>query len=373
MSNTAASSQTTDDVLFSATTERIDQLYRSKIEALELNIKTINQILDWIKTAGSALAIGLAMLGWWFGNSYSSATENAQKAASSAFERQFFKNTENAKDFSELKTKYDSAISSLQKIEKDLKGYAELRNVIGNVENFDPLELYASLDKEIDYRYEKSSSYGDPNNKTNINETVFDPPFRQKSAFVFDRLLKAVKDDAKNGKPKVEVVTLFNAAANASKMDMDFVSLELMEAANSLDKSKSPENSARLIRQRLTMSRITSEEAIQAIQEIITNTRGFQFTHVLSEAFNIGIKTAQPVRIARIMTEKTHPALWSTSFSKLIAARLYLMGETSKDWDEGEKLFNEGIDLIKNEPSSVPWRKESMREARQIMKKMQDS
>jgi hypothetical protein len=370
MNTTSSNASKENESLSSPKIQDIEQLYRSKIEAIELHSKTINQILEWMKIGGGALTIGIAILGWWFGNSYSTATENAQKAASSAFEREFFKNTENAKDFTALKTKYDTAIQSLKKIETDLKGYSELRNIIGNVENFDPLELYASLDKEIDQRYERSKLYSDPEAQVKINETVFDPAFRQRASYVFDRLLKAVKEDTKNGRPKVEIITLFNAAANASKMDMDFVSLELMEAAARQDKSNSPENSARLIRQRLTMSRISSEEGIQAIQLAIMQTNGFNMDQVLAEAFNIGIKTAQPARVAKIINEKLQKNLQSTSYAKLISARLYLMGSTESDWKEGERLFHQGVELMQREPNTVRWKGDSLIEIKRLMKEI---
>lgn len=188
---------------------------------------------------------------------------------------------------------------------------------------------------------------------------------------MFERLLKVVRDDLKNGKPKVEIVTLFNAAANASKMDMDFVSLELMEAAVNQDKSKSPENIARLIRQRLTMSRISSEDALSEIQKVLAQTGGFNMDQVLAEAFNIGVRTAQPTRVARVIQDRLPSRLASSSYAKLIRARLMLMGSTTEDWTSGEMLLKEGLAAFQGEPNSVRWKGDSMKEILRIQKLME--
>ena len=343
----------------------LEARYSARLEALEIRKETIEQLVNWIKYGGSTVAVGLALLGWWFGSSYSEATNNAQKAASSAFEREFFRNTENAKDFSDLKQKYEAAIASLTKIVSDLKGYVALREIVGKVENFDPLELYSALDQEIDLRERKTRQYT-TSGDTPITETTHDPAFRQKAAFIFQRLLNVVREDAKSGKPKIEVITLFNAAANAAKVDMDFVSLELMEAAVAQDKSKTPENEARLIRQRLTMSRISDEQSLAAMREVIRRTSGFNVHHVLSEAFNVGLRTANPAGMGRMIMDELPNDLKSTSYAQLIAARLLSMGNNAADWTPASTLKAKGVAALHSEPKTVRWHSSSLSEARRL-------
>ncbi len=343
----------------------LEAKYSARLDALEISRATVDSLLAWVKFGGSFVAAVLALLAWWFGSSYSEATTNAQQAASSAFEREFFRNADNARDFSELRAKYEAAIKDLAAVESQLRGYAALRDIVGKVENFDPLELYASLDQEIELREKRTRAYS-PDGTISISETLYDPGFRQKAAFVFQRLLTAVKEDAKTGKPKVEIVTLFNAAANASKVDMDFVSLELMEAAATQDKSKSPENEARLIRQRLTMSRISDDEALRQIQDVIKRVEGFNIHHVLSECFNIALRTADPAGMARMIQRELPKDLHLVSYPMLLSARLLYMGSTQKDWEDAERLKGLGIRALSQEPTSVRWYQSSQAELRRL-------
>ena len=80
---------------------------------------------------------------------------------------------------------------------------------------------------------------------------------------------------------------LFNAAADASKIDLDFVALQLMEKASSISNGELPEIEARLIRQKINYSVITKNEALVSIKEVLGRVTGYDLHHVVSEAFNI--------------------------------------------------------------------------------------
>lgn len=340
--------------------------YEARLDALEISRSAIGGLITWITWGGGAFAVGLSCLAWWFGHSYSEATANAQKAASSAFEREFFRNAENAKDFNLLRKKYEQAITDLEKVEADLKGFVALRDLVGKVEEFDPLELYLALSAEIQQREAQTRNYSLNSKDNKISETIYDPAFRQRAAFVFQRLLKAVNKDTEKGKPRVDVVTLFNAAANASKIDMDFVALELMEVAVAQDKSKAPDNEARLIRQRLGMSRISKEEALKALEVVLTRTTGFDLSLVISEAFNIGIHTNKPIETAQLISKHLPSELQRTSYALLVRARLMLMGATQAEWDEGERLKKQGLSALKLEPTSTRWHEHSLGEIMEL-------
>ena len=61
---------------------------------------------------------------------------------------------------------------------------------------------------------------------------------------------------------------------DASKIDLDFVALQLMEKASSISNGELPEIEARVIRQKINYSVITKNEALVSIKEVLGRVRG---------------------------------------------------------------------------------------------------
>lgn len=247
-----------------------------------------------------------------------------------------------------------SIILDLEKSKEQLRGYAILTDVANSARGFDPLVEYYELDNEISFRVNKLKELlngGD----IDIKETSKCAEFRQRAAIVFERLLEVVQNSDKTGIHKVEVNTLFNASANASLIDLDFVALALMEVSGRLSKGGRPEISSRLVRQKLMMSSITNEEAIREISEVIKMTNGFDLHLVVSEAFNIGMMISDPRRMSNLIDSAISPNLKNISYTRIARSRLLSMGSNSADWDEADKLYFAACTALKDEQPSARW------------------
>jgi hypothetical protein len=206
-----------------------------------------------------------------------------------------------------------------------------------------------------------------------ISETTLDVEFRQRAAVVFERLLEAVRLGKQEGQtPKVGSVTLFNAAANASNADLDFVSLQLMQAAFEMTSGRAPEIASRYIRQQLTMSLISPDEAKERIASVLANTSGYDLHLVVSEAFNIGVHISDPAGMATLIIDGLPENLRGISYVLVNNARLNLLGSTPEHWVAAEQLYSNGIRAFAKESPTTRWYESSKNELAGILKQRPD-
>jgi hypothetical protein len=242
-----------------------------------------------------------------------------------------------------------------------LSGYVALAETAEVASRFDPLVEFYEMRAEVKKRRPLTiaSRMG---KQVDTSETTDDPIFRQRAAVVFERLLEAIKTDQTSKANRLGTVDLFNAAAVASEADMDFVSVQLMEAAASLDVDIPVEIEARLIRQQVSLSRITDQKAIERLKAVMQRTTGYDVHLVASEAYNICQKIARPSETAKLVMDHVSTELRNNSYVLLNGARMMGMGSQQEDWDIAKDWAIKGVSAFLGEPKSVRWYESSQEE-----------
>lgn len=340
--------------------------YEAKVDNLATDRKSFEDLIRAATWVGGIASVLLVVFSFFIGKSITDIQSVAKTSANNAFQDAIRERTAEGVKIEGMVEKSFKILDSLKNMEKSLEGYVRLLGVAESASSFDPLIGYYSIDREIDERSLKTRYLFSGDSQIKMEETTRDQQFRQKAAVIFEKLLASVREDKKTGNIRFEVETLYNAAADASKIDMDFVSLELMEMAFAIDKKASPVIEARLIRQRLSMSRISPEEALSKIQTVLSKTKGHDVHHVVSEAFNIGIIISDPSGMAELIRNNLPNDLFNVSYVKLNQARLFLMGNSEEHWSRGKKIACKGVLLMEKEVSSAPWYENSEEEIMKI-------
>lgn len=353
--------------------QRISDKYQDRLDAIAIEKRSFEWSIQILTAFGGIIALAGAIGAYRFGKSFKELRDIVREDASATFRREFFGNKDQLEDVAKLKNEYESARITLESITQDLKGYSALAEAARRASRFDPLVEYFTLDREIDVRSEKTMAMRDGDTSISISETTHDVEFRQQAAVVFERLLEAVRLGKQEGQtPKVGSVTLFNAAANASKAGLDFVSLQLMQAAFEMTSGRAPEIASRYIRQQLSMSVISPVEAKERIASVLANTSGFDLHLVVSEAFNIGLRISDPTGMATLIIDSLPENLRGISYVLLNNARLYLLGSTPEHWVAAEQLFINGIRAFAEESPTTRWYESSQTEIKRILKERPD-
>jgi len=171
-------------------------------------------------------------------------------------------------------------------------------------------------------------------------------------------------------------------------MDMDFVALELMRRANKFsngdwldrllkdeewpEQLQGVEIAARYVRQLLSMDEITYEEAKKAITAVMRTANALNLHLVVSEAFNIGLKTASPSRMADLIRENLPEHLQNVSYVLLNSARLKYLSGLPEHVEEGEELFLSGLEAFAKETPAARWFEHSAQELASILQEDPD-
>lgn len=347
--------------------ERIADKYTDRLEALESERRAFDDLTTAAWWLGGILVAGLAGFGIFFGKSASDIRKDLTEQVEAKLNALVALETEQGTDLGKLVEKAKDANTALSRMESDLSQYALLKTVIERSESFDPMIAYYSVDREIDKREARTKELLQGKEGIDISETTRDPDFRRKVGLIFEELLAAIEKDNESGFNRFTSVFCFNAAANASKMNLDFVSLKLMEHSVSISSKFEPESQSRLIRQKLASSTYSPEEALAEIRTVLKKTNGFDVHHVAAEAFNIGLRLSRPVELADLCIEALPEPLTRVSYVQLNCGRLYRMGDSSTEWDKGAKLLKAGLATLRSEAPTARWYEYSFQELAAIM------
>ena len=346
----------------------LEKAYAEKLEALTLNWKTLENaiwISGWVGIVVIGLAAIFAVMGY---KSLKEVSTDAKNAATAEVDKSFRDKSGIVGDLIEEAKKANVVVSQLEEIKSQLSKYVLLNETIHSATSFDPMIDYRPLRYEIEHRRAKLIEMITINPNTSPEETTLNPEFAARAAAIFERLLKAAKEDASKGTQRLSTVDLFNIAASASEADLDFASIEFMEIAAKQDKSLAPEIEARLIRQRLAASRIDRAEAKIAIGKVLTRVNGFDLNLVVSETFNIGLHSANPVSIATTIDKNLPEQLNTISYPLFVRAQLLFMGDKIDDWKQADALALAGIAALRSEAVEARWYDSSLKELRKLIR-----
>ena len=336
--------------------QRISDKYLARLDALAIEKRSFEWSMQIFPALAGVFTVAGAFVAYRFGKSFKELTDSAREDAAATFRKEFFGNADHLEEVATLRNKYETAKASLEVISQELKGYSALAETARRASGFDPLVEYFTLGQDIDIRSEKTTAMRAGDTKIQISETTLDVEFRQRAAVVFERLLEAVRRGRDAGQtPKVGAYTLYDAAANASKADLDFVSLQFMQAAFEMSSGRAPDIASRYIRQQLTMSAITAEEAKERIGDALANTSGYDLHLVVSEAYNVGMRISDPAGMANLIESRLPAGLRGISYVQLNNARLRLLGNTAEDWAAAEQAYCKGIRTFSNESNTARW------------------
>lgn len=354
--------RSTEEKAVLALSEKYEAQWRARADQLETERKALDTLIFAAKLVGFvvvSIALGLT---FFVGKSLSDLHSEARETALSAFDSALREKSKVSESLEKTAQNLQSSNRSLKEIEEELKGYASLRDVAEIAQGFDPLANYYNIRQEIQERVLKTKKMLQGDDSINQENTTYSLEFRQRAAVVFEGLLSAVRDDTASEKNRLSGNDLFNAAANAAEADLDFVALELMEIAAKIDNGIRPEIEARLIRQRLAGGRINPAEAREAIGTVLEKVTGFDLHLVVSEAFNIGLHTADPAGIAYLIDSRLRPELKAASYPKLNGARLLFMSIDKEDQKNGKEWYCDGLEALLREVPTLRWYSDSMDE-----------
>lgn len=362
--------------------QRIGDKYADQLGGLQQREQALNWFLYTVSGFGFVVLGGAAIASWRFGKSQSEfrdrqdqrfddqrteINDTLNQRIESFLDQLVRGANKDGNDLEELKNIASSTVDELDEITSDMKGFRALLDVGETAVQFDPLIGYFSVDREIDKRETLTKQMLRGDDSIDVADTIRDESFRQKVAVIFKRLLEEIERDEEAGDHRFDSSTCYNIAANASKMEMDFVALKFMKHASKRSKQSNPEIEARLIRQRFSMHEITADEAISALSKPLADVSAQDIHLVVAEAFNIGLRSGNPVGVAEVTIRDTKEELSDVSYISLNAGRMYLFGGTSKDWARGRELIEKGINSLEKEPASVRWYTHSWQELAQVL------
>jgi hypothetical protein len=359
--------------LETALEQRVADNYLARLDALAIEKRTFEWTVWIFTTLVTMFAVAGAFVAYRFGKSFKDLRDSVREDAVTTFRKEFFGKADQIEDVTQLSKEYEIARASLETITQTLKGYAALAEAAGRASGFDPLVEYFSIDRELDQRYDRTRAMfnGDPS--VTVLETTHDKDFRQRAAVVFERLLEAVRLGREEGQtPKVGANMLYNAAASASKAELDFVSLQLMQTAYEMSAGQAPDIASRYIRQQLSMSVISADEAKASICDVLEKVSGYDLHLAVSEAYNIGLHIADPSGMADLIGSCLSDNLQGVSYVLLNQARLRLKGNTAEDWASAENDCSKGLESFKNESPTARWYKHSGEELSNILRERPD-
>lgn len=334
--------------------------YGARLDAMAMDRTTFETAVtaaQWLGGIVTLLVLGFAVFA---GKSLHDVQKAARETAINAVDTVIREQNAEHKNLLEVFKLADRSLTNLREMERQLAGYADLLTVAKTASGFDPLQGYHAIRHEFDGRRRNSIKLFQGDTSIDLADTTSDPAFRQRAAIVFDGMLKEVAATKGTGLSKLSTVDLFNAAADASQGDLDFVALQLMEAAVELDKSVAPDLRARLIRQRLSMSRITRSEAKDEMGKVLHTAEGFNLHLVVSEAFNVGMQTADPAGMATRIATDLPEHLRDVSYSRFARARLLLMSDNAADWERAIATSRQGLVALLSESRTARWYSHSL-------------
>lgn len=341
----------------------MDAQYTARLNAMEMERASFDTLIlsaKWLGGLASILLLGFAFIA---GRSLREIRETSKNEAKSLFENEMrLAATETGSLKASLK-EVSVVEDELKRLKNELSGYTDLTTVVRSATGFDPLVQYQSLNKEIIRRRAATISLASGDDSIDIGDTIAHVDFRQRAAVVFEALISTARDGFENGGLTIDANTLFNASQNASSADMEFVALEFLEIASAISGKARPVYEASLIRKKITMSRYHAEkgsggdeQAWSEIETVLSQISGHELHLVVSEAFNIGLVLADPVRMSKTIQACCPEQLGNVSYSQMIRARLMLIGgETEDDWRAGRELFRASLLSLKQESPSVRW------------------
>ena len=351
--------------------ERIADQYSDRLEALEIERRAFDDLTTAAWWLGGILSIVVVAVSLLVGKSAIEIRRELKDDLKTEIENRVdmlvSKNTEGGEGLMKLVERATAARSNLADLEESFRKYGVLSEQLEEASDIDPAVLYYEVDREIDDRESKTKMMLQGDNSIAVEDTTRDPDFRRKVTLVFDRLLAAVDDDRTSGNQRFTSVFCFNASANASKMNLDFVSLKLMERAVEISNRIEPESQARMIRQKLNVTEYSPDKALADLRTVLEQTNGFDVHHVAAETFNIGLRLSRPVELADLCLEALPEPLTHVSYVQLNCGRLYRMGDSSAEWDKGAKLLKAGLKTLKSEAPTARWYEYSFQELAAIM------
>lgn len=346
--------------------------YGARLDAMATNQKSFEALLTVAKWLGTAGGLFLVAASVFVGKTFLDLQKTAKEAALTAFEQAIREKTGTGMRLDDVFKSAANSLENLRRMETALSGYALLTDVARSASNFDPMVQYFSIRAETVRRRPNTVRMLQGDTTVNMEETTHDPEFRQKASVVFEKLLESIMENEKSKTTKLSTSDLFNAAAVAAEAELDFVAIELMEVADRLAQGAAPEIKARLIRQRLTMSRILPEKANAEIAALLETVNGFDLHLVVSEAFNIGLGGGDAAEMARLIEKSLNPTLRNISYTKLNGARLMFMGQNAVDWQLGEKWMLEGLAALTRESRAARWYEHSLSEVASLIEERPD-
>lgn len=353
-----------DNTLLSEVEQRLSQRLDRDVSLQLERLNSERQSFESLKRAafwsGSIVFGIISLIGWLGYQNYNQLIEQLKNQTDSVIANRISSGTSNAKELEELSVVYKDSIGKISQISEQIEKYEKGFSDIRLSDDFDPLLEYYSLSNEIDTMIDLSKSFFSGSSDVSVEQTYYDPAFRRKASIIFKKIEESVVEDNVSGNIRIGNVNLFNAAADASRMDLDFVALGLMEQANKIDKNSSEDLEARLIRQKLALSRIDSDEALDKLGVLLQRVRGFNLHLVLSESLNIGVHTGYPVKVADLLEKIFSKRSLVSSDVYITIARLYSMGELRNHWNKSDDYFLKGISLLFEEPKSVRWHEHSV-------------
>ncbi len=341
--------------------------YEARLDALELSNQSLDRVVQVGGWIGFTIAAVAVIGSFYFGKSISDIRDQAEKTAKNSIQDAIRGTNEKNGDLQNVLEDVKNTSQRLKDIESELSGYVTLRDVAQSASGFDPLVEYYEIYPEIDRRAEATTRMRTGDQSIDPKDTSYDRDFRQRIALVFDRLLTRLRENEKSGTQKLTSSDYFNLSANASKLGMDFVSLEFMEAAERIAKGSDPEVTSRLVRLRLSMTVITDEEAKELLRKALRDTSADVLHLVVSEAFNIGVSTSDPIGVAEVIMNELPEDLRASSICLLNASRLSLFGSTQEHWSRARELYVSGIDAFAKEAPTARWFKDSAAEIAKIV------
>lgn len=349
--------------------------YEGRLQAMENQQKHFDNFLTLIAGFGGAVGVillaGGVVLVFFTGKTFADVNKRAEKAAKDAIDESIRGANEEGKNLSDVIKQVEKAREKLGTIEKELVGYTALRDTAKAASEFDPLIEYYAIRNEIVNRRGKSEQMSQQEDRSetitvDLKDTIYDPEFRQRAAVVFERLLRALRADQEQEKVRLSADDLYNIAANASMVSMNFVSLELMELADQIS-GHAPKMASRLIDRQLQLGKITQKQAKQNIAKVLQHTPIFDTHLVVSEASNIGVHSSDMAGMADVIKQNLPEQQRTLSYVLLNSARLKLNGCTPKDWQDAENTFKTGIAAMQKESPSARWYQNSIDEIRKIV------
>lgn len=348
--------------------------------AVEASLRSIDTLRRAGVTAALLLAVFGAIVTFMGITTLSDVTNFARSEVLKTIARQAKDSGEALNQITDLKLRYERASAEAENLLNEINSRRNELRFLTEMDVNTPTLNYFVLAGELDqihseYQAQLQSYLFERSGPPPSIQRLLGDEMRDKAAAVFSTLITGIEDDADESSVDVSRDTLFNAAADAFRINFNAIGLRLILAAKNIGAADEPipaEHEARLLRAQLQLQQVKVADALARVPDVLAKSNAVNLHLVVSEIWNVGLQSGAPVVVAQHLID--YLERWDgepASYSLVTIGRLFGLSHRTSDWERGRCFVRLAVARWQNEPPSVQWESQSAQQIQRAVAELE--